>query len=173
MEPERNRGCSAASAVIPASFQTVVVKWELSRKAREPAEVVEASDLDASWAPWLGGLPVTSNWEETWVGPRICWRYYMSHPAWRSCKALLGRAMSGISLLPPRPDPRQEEENGWTDKIVLFSLLCSLCKRKRARKRKQGNESVWKKVDVRQLPAQSHIKRMLTSPLGGLHPFSI
>lgn len=57
--------CRVDSALFQASLQTVTLKRELSPKAKELVQVVEASDLDASGAPPLGGLQVTSNGEET------------------------------------------------------------------------------------------------------------
>lgn len=88
-----------------------------------------------------------------------------------------GRGMSGLPCLAcQHHDPTRiigKKMDGWVDEIVLFSFLCSLCKREKARTGKQGDKRDWKQVDVRQLPAQSHIKRMLTSPLGCQHPFSI
>lgn len=91
-------------------------------------------------------------------------------------KQCWGRGMSRLPCLACQhhnPTRIIGGKNGWmVDEIVLFSFLCSLCSEK-ARTGKQEDKSDWKQVDGRQLPAQSHIKRMLTSPLGCQHPFSI
>lgn len=59
----------------------------------------------------------------------------------------------------------------WTDGRVMqprfnFHAACVEGGKKKKGKQGGGDKSDGKQVDVRQLQAQSHIKRMLTSPLG-------
>ena len=52
-------------------------------------------------------------------------------------------------------------------------VYAACVKEKERGEKNQRDGSDWKQVDVRQLPAQRHIKRMVTSPLGRQHPLSI
>ena len=71
-----DRRIGAAVAVMRSLYRSVMVKRELSRKAKlsiywsiyvrtQPAEVARASILDAPWTPSSGGVPGMSRREET------------------------------------------------------------------------------------------------------------
>jgi len=77
----------AACAVMRALYRSVLVKRELSRKAKlsiyRSICVPNLTYGHKLWvAPPLRGFPGTSDWEETPGQPRTCWRVYMSHLAW-------------------------------------------------------------------------------------------
>lgn len=84
------RRISAASAVTRSLCRSVVVKTDLpylcrprrsSKQSRcfSTPELAQASVSDGSWTP---GGPGMSHQEETPGRPRICWRDYVSQPAW-------------------------------------------------------------------------------------------